>query len=113
MLLGSNNYDQYGPKHLVEKGVIVVSVNYRLGALGFLSMGTETVPGNAGLRDQSLALEWVNRNIGYFGGDANLVTIFGESAGGLSVSLHITAPQSKMNFQRAIMHRFVSSMLSL
>ena len=87
MSLGSNNYDQYGPKHLVEKGVIVVSVNYRLGALGFLSMGTETVPGNAGLRDQSLALEWVNRNIGYFGGDANLVTIFGESAGGLRVLL--------------------------
>ena len=71
-------------------------------------MGTEEVPGNAGLRDQSLALEWVHENIGYFNGDPDLVTIFGESAGGLSVSLHITAPQSQNNFQRAIMHRYVS-----
>ena len=109
---GSNNYDEYGPNYLFEKGVIVVQVNYRMGPLGFLSMGTEAVPGNAGLRDQSLALEWVNKNIGYFGGDPNLVTIFGESAGGLSVALHITAPQSQMNFQRAIMHRCVSRMLS-
>ena len=84
-----------------------------MGPLGFLSMGTEAVPGNVGLRDQSLGLEWVNKNIGYFGGNANLVTIFGESAGGLSVSLHITAPQSKVNFQRAIMHRCVSLIVNL
>ena len=71
-------------------------------------MGTEDVPGNAGLRDQSLALAWVHENIAYFGGNPDLVTIFGESAGALSVALHITAPQSQNNFQRAVMHRFVS-----
>ena len=71
-------------------------------------MGTEDVPGNAGLRDQSLALAWVHENIAYFGGNPDLVTIFGESAGALSVALHITAPQSQNNFQRAVMHRCVS-----
>ena len=71
-------------------------------------MGTQDVPGNAGLRDQSLALAWVHENIAYFGGNPDLVTIFGESAGALSVALHITAPQSQNNFQRAVMHRYVS-----
>ena len=78
---GSYGYSQYNPQHLVEKGVIVVAMNYRLGALGFLSMGTESVPGNAGFKDQILALSWVQEHIGNFGGDPGAVTIFGESAG--------------------------------
>ena len=80
---GSYSFSQYNPQHLVDKGVIVVAMNYRLGALGFLSMGTESVPGNAGFRDQILALSWVQEHISNFGGDPGAVTIFGESAGKL------------------------------
>ena len=100
---GSGNFEDYGPKYLVEKDVVYVSINYRLGPLGFLSMGNEDVPGNAGFRDQSLALKWVHDNIANFGGDPDSITIAGESAGALSVALHMTAPQSQKNFQRAIM----------
>ena len=63
----------------MKKNVVIVTINYRLGPLGFLSMGTEDVPGNAGLKDQVLALEWVQKNIGDFGGNPSLVTIAGES----------------------------------
>ena len=66
-------------------------------------MGNEEVPGNAGLRDQSLALKWVNQNIANFGGNPDMVTIFGESAGALSVSLHLLSPLSEGLFQRQAM----------
>ena len=56
---GSNNFNLFGPQHLIKKDVIVVAINYRLGPLGFLSLGNADVPGNAALRDQSLALAWV------------------------------------------------------
>ena len=87
----------------MDRNVVVVTINYRLGPLGFLSMGNEEVPGNAGLRDQSLALKWVNQNIANFGGNPNMVTIFGESAGALSVSLHLLSPLSEGLFQRQAM----------
>lgn len=83
--------------------VIVVTINYRLGALGFLShpaLGDEA--GNFGLLDQQLALQWVKRNIAAFGGDPQRVTIFGESAGGVSVCLQLLAPGSAGLFSRAI-----------
>ena len=83
--------------------VILVATNYRLGPLGFLSMGNNIIPGNAGMKDQVMALNWVKDNIENFGGDPNLVTIFGESAGSESVAMHIISPMSKGLFQRGIM----------
>uniref|UniRef100_A0AAR5P4C2 Carboxylic ester hydrolase n=1 Tax=Dendroctonus ponderosae TaxID=77166 RepID=A0AAR5P4C2_DENPD len=83
---GTSAYYQYGPDYFLEKGVVYVSFNYRLGIFGFLSTEDSTAPGNWGLKDQVLALQWVKQNIKSFGGDPNQVTIFGQSAGGASVS---------------------------
>ena len=82
--------------------VIVVTVNYRLGILGFFNIPGSEMKGNYGMLDQVLALKWVQQNIGEFGGDPEKVTIFGESAGGISVSLHLISPLSQGLFQRAI-----------
>ena len=60
---GGNVYAEYGPKHFMKRNVIVVTINYRLGPLGFLSMGNDVVPGNQGMRDQVMALTWVKNNI--------------------------------------------------
>lgn len=84
------------------KDVIIVSLNYRLGSLGFLHLPEAGVPGNMGLWDQQLALKWVKDNIEHFGGNPNQVTIFGESAGSMSVSAHLVSPQSKGLFKNAI-----------
>ncbi|XP_015792394.1 acetylcholinesterase-like [Tetranychus urticae] len=84
------------------KDVIIVSINYRLSSLGFLHLPEAGVPGNMGLWDQQLALKWVKDNIEHFGGDPNRVTIFGESAGSMSVSAHIVSPHSKGLFKNAI-----------
>ena len=77
------------PNEFIKRDVIMVSINYRLGPFGFLSLGSENVPGNMGLRDQNMALKWVNKNIKQFGGNPDHVTVFGESAGALSVAYHI------------------------
>ncbi|KAL1247761.1 hypothetical protein QQF64_023137 [Cirrhinus molitorella] len=82
--------------------VVVVLIQYRLGLLGFFSTGDEHAPGNYGLLDQVAALQWVQENIHSFGGDPGLVTIFGESAGGVSVSLHVLSPLSSNLFRYAI-----------
>jgi para-nitrobenzyl esterase len=110
----SNDYD---PTALVRDGVIVVTMNYRLGVLGFLAhsafAGETTDPdrdrdsdpnstGDYGLMDQQLALRWVRDNIRFFGGDPLNVTIFGESAGGLSVFSQLASPSSESLFQKAI-----------
>ena len=81
--------------------VVVVTVNYRLGALGFLY--SKSVEGNFGVQDQILALKWVQANIGAFGGDASAVTIDGQSAGGSSVAYHLLNKGSAGLFHRAIM----------
>lgn len=99
---GSGN--EYDGHILAEEGnVLVVTVNYRLGALGFLShpaLGAES--GNFGLLDQQMALRWIGRNIAAFGGDPSRVTIFGESAGGVAVCAHLVSPGARGLFSRAI-----------
>jgi para-nitrobenzyl esterase len=98
--------DGYDPTSLVGHGVVVVTINYRLGALGFLAhpalADRHGAAGNYGLMDQQAALGWVQRNIGGFGGDRRNVTIFGESAGGLSVLSHLVSPASTGLFAKAI-----------
>ncbi|XP_049957254.1 cholinesterase-like [Schistocerca serialis cubense] len=99
---GSGSDQEYGPDFLMSYGVILVTINYRLGPLGFLSTGDEVVPGNAGLKDQQVALSWVQRNIASFGGDPQLLALQGQSAGGVSVSLHLVSPLSAGLFSRLI-----------
>ncbi|NXK36400.1 CEL lipase, partial [Piprites chloris] len=102
---GANFLDNYlydGEEIAVRGNVIVVTVNYRLGPLGFLSTGDENLPGNYGLKDQHMAIAWVKRNIKAFGGDPENITIFGESAGAVSVSLQTLSPKNKGLFKRAI-----------
>ncbi|CAO1331259.1 unnamed protein product [Diamesa serratosioi] len=101
---GSSKTDLYGPDFLLQKDVIVVSFNYRLAAFGFLSLDDPelNIPGNAGLKDQTFALKWVQKNIANFGGDPDNVTIFGESAGGGSVHSHMISNISKGLFHKAI-----------
>ena len=93
-VFGSYNYNLYGPQYLIDKEVIVISMNYRVAHLGFLSLGNEDVPGNAGLLDQVMALTWIQQNIAEFGGDPKAVTIFGESAGSFSVASLLVSPAS-------------------
>ncbi len=99
--------DEYNPTGLVGHGVIVVTINYRLGALGFLAdTALASRPGGPsgdyGLMDQQTALRWVQRNIRGFGGNPGNVTLFGESAGGLSTLSQLVSPGARGLFQRAI-----------
>ena len=97
---GNGNVD---PAPLLRNGVIVVSMNYRLGMLGFMNLDNRLISGNQGLKDQLLAFEWVRDNIQAFGGDKRKVTIFGQSAGGTSVGLHQLSPLGRGLYQRLIM----------
>ena len=76
----------------LDQGVIVVNTNYRLGTLGFLSGIDHEHRGNFGVRDQQMAIEWVHRNIEYFGGDKDRITLFGCSAGGRSAGAQLMSP---------------------
>ncbi|KAJ8977381.1 hypothetical protein NQ317_001982 [Molorchus minor] len=98
----SATFSGSGPHYFMEHEVIVVTVNYRVGPQGFLSTGDTVIPGNNGLKDQSLALKWVQENIAQFGGNPDKVTIFGQSAGAASVTYQILSPQSQGLFRGAI-----------
>lgn len=101
---GSATLDVYDPKTLVsEENVIVVSMQYRVASMGFLFFDNPEVPGNAGLYDQLMALQWVHDNVVNFGGNPDNITLFGESAGAASVSLHLLSPLSRNLFNQAIM----------
>ncbi|XP_046681276.1 esterase FE4-like [Homalodisca vitripennis] len=97
---GNSNVE--GPQYLLEKDIVLVTINYRLGALGFVCTNDSILPGNYGMKDQVEALKWVKENILSFGGDPDRVTLFGYSAGGASVTLHMVSPLSKGLFHRAI-----------
>ncbi|XP_066156575.1 esterase E4-like [Euwallacea fornicatus] len=92
-----------GPHYFMEYGVILVAINYRLGPFGYLSTGDDVIPGNFGMKDQILALKWVQKNIEYFGGDPKKVTIFGQSAGAASVSYLLLSPLAEGLFRAAIL----------
>jgi carboxylesterase type B len=94
--------DFYSPREFMKKKLILVTINYRLGPMGFLSTEDEILPGNLGLKDQVMALKWVNKNIGNFNGDKKEVTIIGFSAGGASVHLHYMSPLSTGLFKNGI-----------
>lgn len=104
--MGSGSSPLYNGTHFAASGVVLVTLNYRLGALGFLELGgvdpAYTGSGNVGLLDQIAALEWVRDNIANFGGDPSNVTVFGQSAGAMSVSLLLSMPRARGLFQKAI-----------
>ncbi|XP_050672101.1 juvenile hormone esterase-like isoform X1 [Leptidea sinapis] len=99
---GIDKYD-LGPDYLLEKNVVIVSTNYRLGFFGFLSLDIPEAAGNMGIKDQIMALKWVSNNIEYFGGDKNNVTLLGLSAGAVFVDYIRLAPSAKNLFHKAIL----------
>lgn len=113
-LAGSVN--PYNGAELAERGdMIIVGINYRVGAIGFVNfgeaLGIPSIPSNLGLRDQIAALKWVHENIAAFGGDPQRVTICGQSAGSMSVSLLMLSKQAWPFFQGAIMQSGAVSLI--
>lgn len=80
---GSGDDGLFGPDFIIDKQTILVTINYRLSALGFLSLNSTDMSGNMGLKDQLLALQWIHSNIASFGGDSHRITVIGQSVGKL------------------------------
>ena len=93
----------YGPGFLLDEEVVLVTVNYRLGIFGFLNLEDGSIPANVGLKDLILALKWVQRNIGAFGGDPGRVTLIGQSAGAMLNHVLALSPATKGLFHRVIL----------
>ncbi|KAM7351885.1 juvenile hormone esterase [Cochliomyia hominivorax] len=91
-----------GPHYFMDRNIVLVTFNYRLGSLGFLSTGTKEAPGNFGLKDQVLLMRWLKLHISRFGGDAGSITLLGYGAGALSITLHMVSPMSRNLFHKAI-----------
>ncbi|HEX5183736.1 MAG TPA: carboxylesterase family protein [Allosphingosinicella sp.] len=108
LIWGSGHSEMYDGREFARRGVVLVSINYRLGVLGYLAHpelskeSPEGISGNYGLLDQIQALRWVRHNIAAFGGDPRNVTIFGESAGALSVEYLLASPRARGSFDKAI-----------
>ncbi|XP_002070356.3 esterase B1 isoform X2 [Drosophila willistoni] len=102
--MGEASRDLYSPDYFMMEHVVLISISYRLGALGFLTLEDEEldVPGNAGLKDQVMALRWVKNNCQFFGGDPNNITVFGESAGGASTHYMTLTEQTRDLFHKAV-----------
>ena len=101
---GSANLDVYDGRIMAATNdVVVVSMQYRMGALGFLFLDVPEAPGNMGLLDQLVALQWIYNNIRAFGGDSHAITLFGESSGAASAGLHLISPLSRKLIRHAIM----------
>ncbi|CAH8556029.1 unnamed protein product [Schistosoma turkestanicum] len=104
LIRGSSSIEMYNGAYLAGKmNVVVVSIQYRLGPLGFLYLGDNEIPGNQGLMDQVAALQWIRENIAYFGGNPQQITLFGHSGGVICVALHLISPISNHLFQQAIL----------
>ncbi|XP_037947549.1 esterase B1-like [Teleopsis dalmanni] len=103
--MGEAHRDYYGPDYFMKKDVVLITIQYRLGVFGFLSLSAINlnVPGNAGLKDQVLALKWVKNNCARFGGDPDCITVFGQSAGGASTHFMAITEQAQGLFHRAIL----------
>lgn len=93
---------QMGPDLLVNEDIVLVTVNFRLGPFGFMSLGTPEYSGNMALKDQLLALKWVKENIQLFGGNPKRITVYGHSSGGVMAHMHTLSPASCGLFKRAI-----------
>jgi len=100
---GAARRPEYDGRKLAERDIVVVSINYRLGALGFLVSSPDGLYGNFGLMDQRAALDWVKKNIEAFGGDPDNITLFGESAGAVMIGLHLLMEGAGTLFHKAIM----------
>ncbi|KAK9872458.1 hypothetical protein WA026_017926 [Henosepilachna vigintioctopunctata] len=99
-LVVGSPYENILPDYLMDKNIILVAFNYRLGAAGFFSTGDSVVAGNNGFKDQVLALKWIKENIKEFGGKPSSITITGWSSGGQSVQFHYLSPMSRGLFHR-------------
>lgn len=96
--------DNHPPNYLLEKNIVLVVPQYRLGPLGFLSTNTTDISGNFGLLDVVFALNWIKSNVKYFGGNPSKITIFGQSAGAAIISALLLSPSVPSDlFQRVIL----------